>query len=98
MPSNLLLLINLVGELQHNVAHSNVRFGLRFFILVPRKFPCRDTRNASASDIYSDNPSILTIYNNFTTYKNGESGILAERMGNAIFKNFLIADSYRAAF
>lgn len=25
-----------VGELRHNVAHSNTRFGSRFFILVPR--------------------------------------------------------------
>ena len=80
------------------MAHSNVRFGLRFFILVPRKYPCRDTRNDTAGDIYIDNPSIFTEYNNFTTYKNGESGVLAERMGNVKFKNFLVADSYRAAF
>jgi len=87
-----------VGDFDHNVAHSNVRFGLRFFVLAPRKFPCRDTRNADAPDIYSDNPSIPTTFFNFTGYKNGESGVLAERMGNSIFKGFLIADSYRAAF
>lgn len=74
-----------MGELAHNVAHSNNRFGLRFFILAPRKFPCISTRNSSASDIYSDNPSIPTIYLNFTTFKNGESGVLAERLGNSLF-------------
>jgi hypothetical protein len=87
-----------MGELAHNVAHSNVRFGLRFFILVPRKIPCKDTRNGNAEDIYLDNPSIATTYVNFTTYKNGESGVLAERMGNVVFSGFKIADSFRAAF
>ena len=74
-----------MGELAHNVAHSNVRFGLRFFILAPRQFPCVNARNPNARDIYSDNPSIHTTYFNFTTYKNGESGVLAERLGNSLF-------------
>ena len=89
-----------MGDLSHNVAHSNARFGLRFFILVPRMFPCQKERNPwnADGDIYADNPSIPTTYFNFTTYKNGESGVLAERIGNSLFKGFMIADSYRAAF
>lgn len=35
--------------------------------------------------MFEDNPSIQTVYNNQTSWKNGESGILAEFMGNAIF-------------
>ena len=87
-----------MGDLSHNVAHSNVRFGLRFFILAPRKFPCLMTRNPKNPDIYADNPSIPTTFFNFTAYKNGESGVLAERLGNSLFKGFMIADSGRAAF
>lgn len=34
-------------------------------------------------------------FSNFTTYKSGESGILAENMGNAHFVNFKIVDSFR---
>jgi hypothetical protein len=32
---------NQLGEVHHNVAHSNVRFGLRIFKLCPRTYPCR---------------------------------------------------------
>lgn len=47
-----------LGALEHNSAHSCRRFGLRFFILVPREKPCAHWRNESALDPYSDNPSI----------------------------------------
>lgn len=47
-----------IGNFDHNVAHSNVRFGLRFFILAPRENPCEELFNPWAEDSWGDNPSI----------------------------------------
>lgn len=74
-----------VGTMDNNVGHSNVRFGLRFFVLTPRQNPCVDTRDGTAMDMFEANPSIEQVYQNFTGWKNGESGVLAEEMGNAKF-------------
>ena len=35
----------LLGESKENVAHSNIRFGLRIFKLSARKYPCLPTKN-----------------------------------------------------
>ena len=48
-----------IGDYSHNVAHSNNRFGLRFFILIPRTYPCMDIKNDGDWDLWEDNPSIL---------------------------------------
>jgi hypothetical protein len=39
-----------LGLFDSNVAHSNVRFGLRFFNYAPCTYPCKPTRNPFASD------------------------------------------------
>lgn len=89
---------NPLQEYTGNVAHSNVRFGLRLFTIQSRQVPCQPIRNITAADPWVDNPSIQQVYTNFVTYKNMESGVLAEYMGNAVFRNFVILDSFRAGF
>ena len=74
-----------LGESHDNVAHSNLRFGLRIFILAPRQFPCEK--------ISDENPSVPSKFYNYITYKNGEAGLLAERTGNMMFENFTMADN-----
>lgn len=49
---------NPLGEYTGNVAHSNVRFGLRLFTIASRENPCKSVRNATAVDPWADNPSI----------------------------------------
>ena len=44
-------------------------------------------------DPWSENPSIESRFYNYLTYKIGESGLLAEETGNAIFENFTMAES-----
>jgi hypothetical protein len=75
-----------IGESHDNIAHSNVRFGLRIFRLHSSVFPCGSYRSDNLVDPWSINPSI----------QNGETGLLAEEMGNTIFRNFTIADSGKA--
>lgn len=88
-----------VLQLENNVAHSNVRFGLRFFNLQPRVRPCSAIKNVTADNTFlSDNASVQYVYKNHTLYKNGESGLLAEFLGNSIFEGVKLADNYRAGF
>ena len=68
-----------------NVAHSNLRFGLRLFILAPRENMC--------DPISATNPSLPSKFYNYIVYKNGEIGLLAERSGNMKYENFTIADN-----
>ena len=83
---------NPLGNVTNNVAHSNVRFGLRIFTLAPRLYPCSPTRDDSnPDDPWAKNPSIPAIYSNFTLYKNLEDGVLAENVGNVIFDQFVVA-------
>jgi len=44
-----------VISLDHNVGHSNERFGLRFFRLSPREKPCEPIRDDSLPDPWSIN-------------------------------------------
>ena len=75
-----------------NIAHSNARFGLRISTLAPRKYPCQPPANVSdPDDPWKYNPSIQSVFSNFTLYKNKEDGLLAEQMGNVVFTNFVIA-------
>lgn len=50
-------------------------------------------RDNSLADPWSTNPSIQNIFYNYVLYSNGEAGLLAEQMGNTIFRNLTIADS-----
>jgi hypothetical protein len=62
---------NPLGYVANNVAHSNIRFGLRIFKLFSRKYPCMDVRDdTNGSDPWYSNPSIPSIFSNFTIYKN----------------------------
>lgn len=67
-----------LGITENNVAHSNRRFGLRIFKLSARKFPCEETQDESLEDPYSANPSIQSVFRNFTLWKNEECGFLGE--------------------
>lgn len=53
-----------VLQLDHNIGHSCQRFGLRYFHLKPRKYPCRNTRDDTLEDPFQKNPSIRYIYHN----------------------------------
>ncbi len=69
---------NPLGYVANNVAHSNIRFGLRIFILASRLYPCQPVRNdLNGDDPWFSNPSIPAIFSNFTIYKNLEDGVLA---------------------
>jgi hypothetical protein len=80
-------------ESHDNIAHSNRRFGLRIFKLFSSTYPCQKIRNDNLLDPWSANPSIQNIFYNYVLYRNDEAGLLAEEMGNTIFRNFTIADS-----
>lgn len=69
---------NPLGDCHDNVAHSNVRFGLRIFKLAPRTFPCSPLFQQDQIDPWATNPGIISTFANYTLYKNGESGLLAE--------------------
>ena len=85
---------NPLGYVANNIAHSNIRFGLRIFTLAPRLYPCQPPANFSdVDDPWKYNPSIQSVFSNFTLYKNQESGLLAEQVGNVVFNNFTIAES-----
>ena len=47
-----------LGKYSGNVAHSNVRFGLRIFTLYSREKPCDPYRTADSTDPWKENPSI----------------------------------------
>lgn len=82
---------NALGESHDNVAHSNVRFGLRIFKLTPRKYPCDPIYIQDEYDPWQSNPPVLGTFSNYTLYKNGESGLLAEQTGNLVFTNITSA-------
>ena len=67
-----------LGEAHDNVAHSNKRFGLRIFKLSPRKYPCAGMTVQDKYNPWKNNPGVVGTFANYTLYKNGESGLLAE--------------------
>lgn len=69
---------NALGESHDNVAHSNVRFGLRIFKLTPRTHPCRSIYVADEDNPWKFNAPVLSTFYNYVLYKNGECGLLAE--------------------
>ncbi len=83
---------NPLGYVANNVAHSYIRFGLRIFKLFSRKYPCQKVRDdTNASDPWYSNPSIPSVFYNFTVYKNMEDGVLSEQSGHLMISNFTIA-------
>lgn len=84
-----------LGEFTNNVAHSNERYGLRIFHnLMPRTYPCSPlVYNASDPDPYSANPLITARFINFTSWKNGHNGAIAEKVGDVRWENFKVADN-----
>jgi hypothetical protein len=62
---------NPLSESHDNLAHSFVRFGLRIFKLYSRTYPCADIRDDTAADPWASNPSIQSVFSNYTIYKSG---------------------------
>lgn len=90
---------NPLGDVRDNVGHSNVRFGLRIFILYARQYPCEPIRDDSiANDPWQKNPSITSTFKNFILYKNMEDAVLAEQTGDVVFQNFTVGENYRSGF
>jgi hypothetical protein len=59
-----------LGLSRDNIAHSNIRFGLRIFKLSARKFPCLPPQDENLIDPYSANPAIESVFTNYTLWKN----------------------------
>jgi hypothetical protein len=76
-----------------------VRYGLRLFhVLIPRTYPCKaftpDPKNLT--DPYWQNPPILSVFRNYTGYKNQRNGAIALDIGWVKFENFKVADNILA--
>jgi hypothetical protein len=83
-----------LGEFRDNVSHSMGRYGLRIFHKhEPRTRPCdpvvfdKTKDPALGEDPYHSNPVIPAIYENFTAWRNGRNGIIAEDIGAVRFVN-----------
>jgi hypothetical protein len=66
--------------------------------MAPRRYPCVPARNELAADVFGDNPSIWSVFENFVTFKNHEVGVLGEHLGSIRFSNIMVADSKLAGF
>jgi hypothetical protein len=88
---------NPMGESHHNIAHSYPDFGLVISTLMPRKYPCKTIKEDPENFDDSDNPSISSTFRDYTIYKIGDIGLLAQRTANMTFSNFIIAESCYAS-
>jgi len=53
----------LLKEFSDNIAHSNGRFGLRVFIMAPRKYPCQPVMDKNLeSGPFDANPAIWSVF------------------------------------
>lgn len=84
---------NALGSVYNNTSHSNLRYGLRIFKLAPRTYPCSDLFVTDPTDPWALNPPVISTFSNFTLYKNGFSGLLAEETANLVFDNFKLAEN-----
>jgi hypothetical protein len=85
-----------LGYFSNNVAHSNGRYGLRLFHnLIPREKPCAaiEYDPMNKTDPYWKNPLVTAEFINFTSYKNGRNGAIAERVGDVRWLNFKVSDN-----
>ena len=88
-----------LGEFTNNVAHSNGRYGLRVFHnLVPRTYPCLDFESDpnNITDPYWKNPPVVSVFRNYTGYKNLRNGAIGFLVGWVRFENFKVADNILA--
>ena len=88
-----------VGINDNNAAHSCGRYGLRIFHnMEPRTYPCQPMvfDEMNNADPYWQNPPIETNINNFTSWKNGRNGAIAQFLGYVKFNNFKVADNKEA--
>jgi hypothetical protein len=88
-----------VGEFRGNHAHSCGRYGLRIFHhMVPRQFPCKPIvyDEDTPDDPYHENPPITARMEDFTSWKNGRNGAIAERLGDVRWFGFKTADNVLA--
>jgi len=69
---------------------------LRIFQLSPRTYPCSDLFVVDATNPWKYNPAVISTFSNFTLYKNGVSGLLAEETANLIFTDFKTAENKRS--
>ena len=62
--------------------------------MVPREFPCRPIVRdySNETDPYHANRPITANFNNFTSFKCGRNGAIAEKVGVVKFNNFKTAD------
>ena len=78
-----------LGQFKGNVGHTNGRYGLRIFHEhTPLTFPCQPRS--------STNPTVLAVYEDFVSYKNGRNGVISEKTGHVQFKNIKTADNILA--
>jgi len=88
-----------VGEFRGNTAHSCGRYGLRIFHnMIPRKYPCKPITydHSNTTDPWHQNPPITAYFTNFTGWKNGRNGAIAEKVGDVRFIDFKTADNLLA--
>ena len=88
-----------VGEFRGNYAHSCGRYGLRIFHnMVPRTYPCQPIvyDPDTPDDPYHTNPPITARFEEFTSWKNGRNGAIAEKIGDVRFLGFKTADNVLA--
>lgn len=77
-----------LGSFKNNFSHSNQKYGLRIFPeFNPKNKPC-----ASFSIENSVFPIEASI-EKFTTWRNREKGVIAEAVGNVVFKDIISADN-----
>ena len=88
-----------LGEFRDNVAHSVGRYGLRIFHEhTPRKYPCQPVTfdhdaYLAGENPYHSNPVIPAYYENYTGWKCGRNGAIAEDLGAVRFINFKTIDN-----
>ena len=88
-----------LGQFSGNVAHSNVKYGLRIFHeLDPHENACGsvaidEEAYKTGGDPYANNPLIPAVFEDFLSYKNGRNGIIAEDVGAVVFRNIKVADN-----
>jgi hypothetical protein len=80
--SNVFPIYTPLGEFSGNVAHSNVRYGLRVFHgIIPR------------SDHSDPTTTIPSTFENFLGYKNGRNGAIFEKIGGITISKFTVTDN-----
>ena len=83
-----------LGEFRGNNAHSNKDHGLRIWSGAGGHHPRVD----ACAAISESNEPVQALYTEFTGWKNGRNGIMAGKMGAAVFYDLILADNELAGF